>query len=60
MAGVGELLRNCGAFFIRRNFGGDKLYWAIVRKRRHSKPSMNLFVKQKIAAQCTLHNYSIR
>jgi glycerol-3-phosphate O-acyltransferase len=31
MSGVGELLRNCGAFFIRRNFGGNKLYWAIVR-----------------------------
>lgn len=26
---VGELLRRCGAFFIRRSFGNDQLYWAI-------------------------------
>ncbi|XP_064623219.1 dihydroxyacetone phosphate acyltransferase-like [Lineus longissimus] len=26
---VGNLLRNCGAFFIRRSFGTDKLYWAV-------------------------------
>uniref|UniRef100_A0A4W3H8S5 Glyceronephosphate O-acyltransferase n=1 Tax=Callorhinchus milii TaxID=7868 RepID=A0A4W3H8S5_CALMI len=26
---VGEMLRMSGAFFIRRSFGGDKLYWAI-------------------------------
>ena len=25
----GWLLRNCGAFYIRRSFGTDKLYWAI-------------------------------
>lgn len=41
---VGEMLRMSGAFFIRRSFGGDKLYWSVfseyVRtmlkvKRRH-------------------------
>ncbi|XP_034519463.1 dihydroxyacetone phosphate acyltransferase [Ailuropoda melanoleuca] len=26
---VGELLRMSGAFFMRRTFGGDKLYWAV-------------------------------
>ncbi|XP_030637311.1 dihydroxyacetone phosphate acyltransferase [Chanos chanos] len=26
---IGELLRKSGAFFIRRSFGGDKLYWAV-------------------------------
>ncbi|XP_060947890.1 dihydroxyacetone phosphate acyltransferase [Limanda limanda] len=26
---VGEMLRMSGAFFIRRSFGSDKLYWAI-------------------------------
>lgn len=26
---VGEMLRMSGAFFIRRSFGGDKLYWSI-------------------------------
>lgn len=26
---VGEMLRKSGAFFIRRSFGGDKLYWAV-------------------------------
>ena len=26
---VGTLLRCCGAFYIRRSFGSDKLYWAI-------------------------------
>lgn len=25
----GMLLRNCGAFYIRRSFGDDHLYWAI-------------------------------
>lgn len=29
MKGVGSLLRRCGAFFIRRSFGKDKLYWAL-------------------------------
>ncbi|XP_059476825.1 dihydroxyacetone phosphate acyltransferase [Neocloeon triangulifer] len=28
MWGVGRLLRDSGAFFIRRSFGNDKLYWA--------------------------------
>ncbi|XP_005291306.2 dihydroxyacetone phosphate acyltransferase isoform X1 [Chrysemys picta bellii] len=26
---VGELLRRSGAFFIRRTFGGNRLYWAV-------------------------------
>lgn len=26
---VGELLRMSGAFFMRRTFGGDQLYWAV-------------------------------
>ncbi|XP_063958657.1 dihydroxyacetone phosphate acyltransferase-like [Lytechinus pictus] len=26
---VGEILRKCGAFYIRRSFGSDRLYWAI-------------------------------
>ena len=26
---LGSLLRQCGAFYIRRSFGTDKLYWAI-------------------------------
>ncbi|XP_072849912.2 dihydroxyacetone phosphate acyltransferase isoform X2 [Pogona vitticeps] len=26
---VGELLRKSGAFFMRRSFGGNKLYWAV-------------------------------
>lgn len=26
---VGWLLRQCGAFYIRRSFGSDHLYWAI-------------------------------
>ena len=29
MSFVGTLLRNCGAFFIRRSFGTDKIYWAV-------------------------------
>ena len=29
MKGVGSLLRRCGAYFIRRSFGKDKLYWAV-------------------------------
>jgi len=26
---MGEALRRCGAFFLRRTFGKDKLYWAV-------------------------------
>lgn len=26
---VGEMLRMSGAFFIRRSFGGDTLYWSV-------------------------------
>lgn len=28
---VGRLLRRCGAFYMRRNFGGDRLYGAVFR-----------------------------
>jgi glycerone phosphate O-acyltransferase len=28
MWGIGRLLRDSGAFFIRRSFGSDRLYWA--------------------------------
>ncbi|KAG8235470.1 hypothetical protein J437_LFUL014100 [Ladona fulva] len=28
MWGIGRMLRDSGAFFIRRSFGNDKLYWA--------------------------------
>ncbi|CAL8313727.1 unnamed protein product [Lota lota] len=27
---VGEIFRRCGAFFIRRGIGSDKLYWAVL------------------------------
>ncbi|KAL2082617.1 hypothetical protein ACEWY4_022435 [Coilia grayii] len=27
---IGEILRRCGAFFIRRAIGADKLYWAVL------------------------------
>ncbi|XP_059212930.1 dihydroxyacetone phosphate acyltransferase [Centropristis striata] len=27
---VGEIMRRCGAFFIRRAIGSDKLYWAVL------------------------------
>ncbi len=30
MTGVGEMLRKSGAFYIRRRFGGDILYWALI------------------------------
>ena len=29
MAGIGALLRQSGAFFMRRTFGQDQLYWAV-------------------------------
>lgn len=29
MAVMGTVLRNSGAFFMRRSFGKDKLYWAV-------------------------------
>jgi glycerol-3-phosphate O-acyltransferase len=29
--GIGALLRRCGAFFMRRKFGGDQLYTAVFR-----------------------------
>jgi len=32
---VGSLLRRCGAFYIRRRFGGDKLYTAVFHQYLH-------------------------
>ena len=29
MAGIGAMLRQSGAFFMRRTFGQDQLYWAV-------------------------------
>lgn len=44
---MGEMLRMSGAFFIRRSFGGDKLYWSVfseyvrtmlkVKRLRHTR-----------------------
>ena len=33
---VGSLLRRCGAFYIRRRFGGDKLYTAVFHEYLHA------------------------
>jgi len=35
MSGVAEMLRKSGAFFIRRRFGGDTLYWALITEYLH-------------------------
>lgn len=32
---IGHMLQNCGAFFIRRSFGNDRLYWALVSQYMH-------------------------
>lgn len=32
MSFVSKMIRHCGAFFIRRSFGSDELYWAIFRE----------------------------
>ena len=32
MAVVGEMLRGSGAFYIRRSFRGDPLYWAVFQE----------------------------
>ncbi|XP_039272500.2 dihydroxyacetone phosphate acyltransferase-like [Styela clava] len=36
MKGVGFLLRSSGAFFMRRSFGTDRLYWALFTEYVHS------------------------
>lgn len=36
MAGMGSLLRKTGAFFLRRSFASDKLYWNIFREYMHT------------------------
>lgn len=36
MKGVSFLLRSSGAFFMRRSFGSDKLYWALFTEYVHS------------------------
>lgn len=33
---MGTMLRNAGAFFIRRSFGKDKLYWAVFTEYVHT------------------------
>ncbi|KAH1015612.1 dihydroxyacetone phosphate acyltransferase [Dendroctonus ponderosae] len=35
MMGVGEMLRNTGAFFMRRSYGDDSLYWAAFKEYVH-------------------------
>ncbi|ENN71826.1 hypothetical protein YQE_11560, partial [Dendroctonus ponderosae] len=35
MTGVGEMLRNTGAFFMRRSYGDDSLYWAAFKEYVH-------------------------
>lgn len=42
---LGEMLRMSGAFFIRRSFGGDKLYWAVFSEyvKTILKVSIHLF-----------------
>lgn len=50
MTGVAELLRKSGAFFIRRRFGNDILYWAIIseyvrRTIMHGGHPMEIFVE---------------
>lgn len=32
MMGVGEMLRNTGAFFMRRSYSNDDLYWTIFKE----------------------------
>lgn len=36
MKGVGEMLRRTGAFFLRRSFAGDKLYWNTFKEYMNS------------------------
>lgn len=32
MVGMGNMLRNTGAFFMRRSFSSDKMYWDVFRE----------------------------
>lgn len=32
MVGMGTMLRNTGAFFMRRSFSGDKMYWEVFKE----------------------------
>lgn len=32
MVGMGSMLRNTGAFFMRRSFSTDKMYWEVFRE----------------------------
>lgn len=50
MTGVAELLRKSGAFFIRRRFGNDALYWGIIteylsRTLLHGGHPMEFFIE---------------
>lgn len=40
---VGELLRKSGAFFMRRTFGGNKLYWAVFAEYVKTMLKVNIF-----------------
>lgn len=35
MKGMGEMLRKTGAFFMRRSYGQDQLYWDVFRQYVH-------------------------
>jgi glycerone phosphate O-acyltransferase len=41
MMGMGELLRKTGAFFMRRTFSGEDLYWNLFREYVHSLITVN-------------------
>lgn len=36
MVGMGSFLRKTGAFYMRRSFSGDDLYWEIFREYMHA------------------------
>lgn len=59
---VGEMLRMSGAFFIRRSFGGDKLYWSVfseyvktMLKVRMLFPLKSFFAREWISSACLTH-----
>lgn len=50
MMGIAELLRKAGAFFIRRRFGNDQLYWSLISEYvkkgiMHGCHPMEMFVE---------------
>ena len=53
----GWLLRNCGAFYIRRSFGTDELYWAVFTEYvqtqlRNGDAPMEFFVEGTRSRTC--------